>query len=213
MSMKLYYHPRSTYSQKALLAFYEKDVPFEREIITFGSPELKKLTPIGKLPVLMLDGGHKIPEATIIIEYLDSYFERGPRLIPGERDLGRQTRFYDRIGDLYVNESVSQIYFDSMKPAEHRNGELMKSLHARLDAMFTGYDEHLSQRTWVMGETFTMADCALIPSLGYARMLHPFDRWKNLSAYANRAFERPSFLKVREDLAPYLEKPALNYAS
>jgi glutathione S-transferase len=46
-----------------------------------------------------------------------------------------------------------------------------------------------------------MADCALIPSLGYGRTVHPFDRWKNLSAYAHRAFERPSFLAVTAELA------------
>jgi glutathione S-transferase len=52
-----------------------------------------------------------------------------------------------------------------------------------------------------------MADCALIPPLAYCRTLHPFDRWKNLSAYANRAFERPSFAQVQQDLAAYVGKP------
>lgn len=204
--MKLYYHPRSTYSQKVLLALHEKNISFTPSIINLGDPELKKISPFGKLPILELDDGHKIPESSIIIEYLDTYFDGGPRLFPEGRDLSRQTRFYDRLGDLYVNEPMSKIFFDTLKPVEKRDPEGTSAAHTRLDEMFAGFDEHLAKRTWVMGEQFTIADCALIPCLGYCRMIHPFERWKNLSAYANRAFERPSFIKVREELAPYLAK-------
>src|SRR5690606_37330087 len=51
--MKLYYHPRSRYSQKVLIALYEKQVPFTPVVLFPGNPddraELRKLTPIGKV--------------------------------------------------------------------------------------------------------------------------------------------------------------------
>ena len=47
-----------------------------------------------------------------------------------------------------------------------------------------------------------------MPPLEYCRTQHPFDRFKNLSAYAARAFERPSFARVQAELAPYLAKYA-----
>ena len=31
MALKLYYHPLSSYCQKALVALYENDIPFERK--------------------------------------------------------------------------------------------------------------------------------------------------------------------------------------
>jgi glutathione S-transferase len=37
-NMKLYYHPRSLYSQKALLALYEKQVAFTPVIIAPTDP-------------------------------------------------------------------------------------------------------------------------------------------------------------------------------
>ena len=208
--MKLYYHPRSTYSQKALLALYEKDLAFTPVVINPGDPqeraELLKLTPLGKVPVLVLDDDWKIPEASIIIEYLDTHFSTGARLIPEDVDLARQTRFHDRLADLYINDSIKKIFFDGLKPEGKRDPDGVAAAHQLLDTMFAGLDQHLGKRTWLMGDTFTMADCALVPSLGYARMLHPFDRWKNLTSYANRTFERPSFLKVAAELAPYLAK-------
>jgi len=208
--MKLYYTPRSTYSQKALIALYEKRASFTPAILSPNDPkdraELLKLTPLGKVPVLVLDDGWKIPESTIIIEYLDAHLSTGARLIPEDVDLARQTRFHDRLADLYVNDSVVKIFFDSLKPEDRRDPDGVATAHQRLDTMFTGLDEHLAKRTWLMGEAFSMADCALIPPLGYCRTLHPFDRWKNLAAYANRAFERPSVQQVHQELAPYLAK-------
>ena len=37
--MKLYHHPISTYSQKVLIALYEKGLDFEREIVQLMDPE------------------------------------------------------------------------------------------------------------------------------------------------------------------------------
>jgi glutathione S-transferase len=208
--MKLYYTPRSTYSQKALIALYEKRAEFTPVILSPVDPaeraELLKLTPLGKVPVLVLDNGWKIPESSIIIEYLDAHVPTGTRLIPDDVDLARQTRFHDRLADLYVNDSVSKIFFDALRPEGKRDPDGVAAAHQRLDTLFTGLDEHLGKRTWLMGDSFTMADCALIPPLGYARTLHPFDRWKNLASYANRAFERPSVQQVHRELAPYLAK-------
>ena len=199
--MKLYYHPRSTYSQKVLLAFHEKGVPFTPEVIDPGSPEgkavLAQVSPLGKIPVLVLDDGWKVPESSIIIEYLDTHFDGGARLIPEDRDLARQTRFHDRLADLYVTDPTFKLVLDASKPADQRDPAGVAAARARLDTMFAGLDQHLAKRSpWLMGDTFTMADCALIPALGYCRQVHPFERWKDLSAYANRAFERPSFLAI-----------------
>src|SRR5689334_20819066 len=97
--MKLYYNPVSPYSQKALTAFYEKNVSFEPEIVNFRDPAAmeayRKVNPLGKVPTLVLEDGWKIPESTIIIEYLEDHFT-GKQLIPAEKDAARQTRFHDR---------------------------------------------------------------------------------------------------------------------
>jgi glutathione S-transferase len=206
--MKLYYHPRSSYSQKTAMAFHEKGVAFEPVLIDprFDGPKLAEVTPFGKVPVLVLDDGTTMPESSIIIEYLDSHFTTGARLIPEDRDRARQTRFHDRVADLYVNDPMTKIAFDAMKPEAERDPAGVAKAHARLDAMFAGLDQHLAGRKWIMGDAFTLADCSLVPSLGYCRKLHPFQKWKNLSAYATRAFERPSFVKVDEELTQFFAK-------
>lgn len=213
--MKLYYFPRSMYSKKALLAFHEKQAAFTPVVVYPGDPqqraELDKLTPLGKVPLLILDDGWKIPESTIIIEYLDTHVATGARLIPEDPDRARQTRFHDRITDLYVNDSLSKIFFDGRKPEDKRDPDGVATARKRLDLLFGGFDENLSKRTWMMGDSFTMADCALVACLGLARELHPYDRWKHLTAYAHRAFERPSYAAMQADAE--VEVPGAKVAS
>jgi len=52
--MKLYYHPLSSYSQKKLMAFYEKGCGFEPVLINLmdekGKEDYKKIYPMGKVP-------------------------------------------------------------------------------------------------------------------------------------------------------------------
>ena len=190
--MQLYYHPRSPYSHKVMIALAEKRAAFEPIMIRPDDERFAKLTPIKKVPLLVLDDGWKIPESTIIVEYLDTHFSSGIQLIPDDRDQARQTRFHDRITDLYITEPLMALLF--------KRGDA-DAAHARIDAMLTGFDGNLAKRTWVMGNAFTMADCALIPSLRYARDLHPFDRYKHVSAYFARAVERPSVKGVFDDVA------------
>jgi glutathione S-transferase len=197
--MQLYYHPRSPYSHKVMIALAEKRISFEPVMVTPDDERLAKLTPIRKVPVLVLADGWKIPESTIIVEYLDGHFQAGTRLIPEDRDRARQTRFHDRIADLYLTEPLMALLFER---------DDAKAAHARIDAMLTGLDEHLGKRTWVMGDAFTMADCSLIPALRYARELHPFDRFRHVAAYFARALERPSVKGVVDEVAAHLAKSA-----
>lgn len=193
--MKLYYHPRSPYSHKVMIALAEKRVAHEAIMTKPSDEAFAALTPLKKVPLLVLDDGWKIPESTIIVEYLEGHVTTGTRLIPEDRDQARQTRFHDRIADLYLTEPLMTLLF--------ARGDA-EAAHTRLDAMLTGYEAHLAQRTWILGDPFTMADCALIPGLRYARELHPLDRYPHVAAYFARAVERPSVRGVLDEVARQL---------
>lgn len=210
--MKLYFLPVSSYSQKVLIAFYEKGVAFTPEVVTpFDPPEkkaaYKEINAYGKVPTLVLDDGHKIPESSIIIEYLEDEFGgSGTRLIPTDKTHARQTRFFDRIFDLYFNSPMQTIFFDSRKPEAERNPAAVAAARATLDISYKAFDKHFEKKTWAMGDAFTMADCAAAAALNYLSMLHPFESYKHLTAYAHRLAERPSVKRVRDEAKPMLAK-------
>jgi glutathione S-transferase len=207
--MKLYFHPLSTYSQKTLVALYEKGVSFEPQLTDIMNPEARaeyqRLYPLAKLPLLQLPDGHLVPESSIIIEYLDTHFEQGTRLIPEDRDLARRTRFHDRQFDLYVNDPFQKIFFDGFRPVEKRDPDGVAAARSRLDQMYRYFDHVLSKNTWLLGDVFTMADCAAVP-LAWLAHVHPYAEYPHLVAYSNRLSERPSVARVLSEAAPHVAR-------
>lgn len=207
--MKLYYHPISSYSQKTLMAFHEKGLAFEPSIVNLMDPaakaEYKAIYPIGKVPLLMDQKEERvIPESSIIIEYIDRHYPGGTKLIPDDPDLARQVRFRDRFLDFYVNDTMSKIFFDGMYPEDKRDPHGVAIAKETLLTAFGILDKEMAGKTWAMGDTFSMADCAAAPALNYCRMTQPFDSFPNVSAYLSRLTERPSFQKVMAEAKPYL---------
>ena len=208
--MKLYYHPLSTYAQKSLIAFYEKSIEFTPELVNLmdeaARDAYRKIYPLGKIPLLVLDDGQWIPESSIIVEYLDNHFSDGPKLIPDDPELSRQVRFKDRMYDLYLNESVAALIFESWKPESERNQELIERSKFRIGVMYDFMEQNLEKQTWTNGEAFTLGDCAAAPPLFYAQEKAPFDERPNIVAYWQRLRERPSIGRALDEAAPYLAK-------
>lgn len=95
--MKLYAHPFSSYCQKVLIALYERNIAFELCILNSAEAwaALEALWPLKKMPVL-IDHGQTLMEATIIIEYLDTFHADSNKLIPTANQAALEMRMMDR---------------------------------------------------------------------------------------------------------------------
>ncbi|MBL8512180.1 MAG: glutathione S-transferase family protein [Betaproteobacteria bacterium] len=206
--MKLYYNPLSTFAQKVLMALYEKNIAFERELVNlFDEPSrlaYEKMYPLGKIPMLQLEGDRKIPESGIIIEYLeDTYPHSGTRLIPEGKDEARQVRMVERMADLYINDPIVKLLFAKLGFAQYYDADLEKA-RKQIRVSYEHFNQRLANQDWLCGQ-FSMADCALIPPLHYAQMVAPFNEYPRLEMYWNRAQQRPSYQKVRAEFVPIWE--------
>ena len=209
MSLELYFHPLASFCQKALIAFYENDTPFEPHIVDLGdatsSAEFKKIWPIGKFPVLRDAAKNRtIPESSIIIEYLDLHYPGRTRLVSADVELAWQTRLRDRFYDLYVHEPMQKVVGDRLRPAGSKDPHGVTQARALLATAYGMIEQEMGSKTWAMGDAFSMADCAAAPALFYANLVMPFgDTHKNVAAYFARLMERPSFARAVEEAKPY----------
>ena len=211
MSLTVYLHPLASYCQKALIALYENDTPFTPQIVDLGNAAeraaLLKLWGIGKFPVLRDEARDQtIPESSIIIEYLDRHYPGRTRLVPADAELAWQTRLRDRFYDLYVHEPMQKIVNDRLRPAEKRDPSGVEEARARLQTAYGMIEQEMANRSWAMGDAFTMADCAAAPSLFYANLVMPFgETHQHVAAYFDRLKARPSYARVLEEAEPYLK--------
>ena len=204
MTLKLYAHPFSSYCQKAITAFYEKDVAFEQVMLDGSEPvagEFATLWPIGKFPVLT-DGERLVFEATSIIEYLDVESPATP-LIPAGPHTAFEVRMWDRFLDNYINYPQQRLVYAAIG-REANDGEGGAKWKAQLDTAYAYLDRHLAGRQWVASDTFSLADCGAAPALLYADWTHAIPKQHaSLWAYRDRLLARPSYARALDEARPF----------
>lgn len=210
MTLTLYFHPFSSYCQKALMALYENGTPFTAKVINLGDPasagELKAVWPLAKFPVLRDEvRGETVPESSVIVEYLARYYPGPVGLIPADPDLALKVRARDRFFDLYINDPMAKVVVDNFRPAGMNDPHGVAQAKSTLTNAYGILEKELAGKTWAVGETFTLADCAAAPFLFYANLISPLGGFPNLAAYYARVSARPSFQRALKEARPYCE--------
>lgn len=211
MSLKLYFHPLSSFCQKVLVAFYENDTPFEPHIVDLGdeagSAEFRRIWPIGKIPVLRDEASDRtVPESSIIIEYLAQHYPGRTRLVPADADRARQMRLRDRFYDLYVNVPMQKIVTDWLRPPGRNDPCGVEQARNLLRTAIGMVDRDMATNFWAMGDDFGMADCAAAPALFYADKVMPLgNTYTHAARYLARLMERPSFARALREAEPYFK--------
>jgi glutathione S-transferase len=206
--LTLYGHPFSSYTWKAQIALYEKDLPFDFCIIDADHPKhfaaLKARWPLGKFPVLE-DGDAVLIESSMIIEHLDLCYPVASRLIPDGRERALNVRFMDRVFDNHVMGPMQVIvaeHIPSLVPVA--DPARITRAKAALTTIYSWLESKLPETAWACSENFTMADCAAAPSLFYADWVHQIpEEMAQLKAYRARLLARPSVARCVEEARPY----------
>ena len=203
MSLVLYGHPFSSYTQKALIALYENDTPFEFREIGPDTPqhiaEWQQRWPMGTFP-LLVDGDRQFAETSIIIEYLQLAYPGPVRLLPADPMAALDVRFLDRFFDLHVMDAMQVAVSAAIGQVPMKSEDGLALATQRLERAYAWLEGHLAGRTWAAGEDYTLADCAASSSLFYADWTYQIpETYPLLRAYRARLLARPSFARAVDE--------------
>jgi glutathione S-transferase len=200
--MKLFYVP-GTCSLSPHIVLREAEIPFELDLvdrktkIAASGLDYKALNPKGSVPALQLDDGQVLTEGTAIIQYLaDVRPAKKLAPPPGTMEHYRLLEWLNFIAtDLHKGFSpfFSPFAPDAMKQAARE----------RLLDRFGFVDRKLAGKTFLMGDSFTIADAYLFVMYGWSKRFEvPLDTFPNLTAYFQRLAERPSIRAALSAEAP-----------
>jgi glutathione S-transferase len=207
MSLVLFGHPFSSYTQKVLIALYENDARFGFRNLGPDTPqhtaEWLERWPLRKFP-LLVDGTRNVAETSIIIEYLQLAHPGPVRLLPADPMAALDVRFLDRFFDLHVMNPVQHAVSGALTGHAAKRQEGLAHAAEMLERAYAWLEGHLAGRAWAAGADFTLADCAAAPSLFYADWTHRIpESFPALRAYRSRLLARPSFARAVEEARPY----------
>jgi glutathione S-transferase len=195
--MKLYFSPGAC-SLSPHIVSREAGIPLDleqvdnREKKTKSGQDFWAVNPKGQVPVLEIDGGQKLTEGPVIVQYLaDQKPASGLAPTPGTIDRYRVQE--------WLNFTTSELHksfgpiFRPTTPDEYKKIS-KENIGKRLDWV----DKQLAGKQYLMGDKFTIADAYLYTILRWTpRVEIDLAKWPNLKAYVDRVTARP---KVQEAL-------------
>lgn len=184
--------------QKVLWAAVEVGVEYEQIDVggQFGgldTEEYDALNPNRRVPTLQ-DGKTVIWESNVIVRYLARKYGAGT-LWPEDPETGAVADMWMEWKQTTLMKDLTTVFWGLIRtPPEERDKTAIENSAKELGKLFSRLDEHLKDRPFVAGETFTMGD---IPAGAAADRYYQLDCWHpslpRLEAWRARLAERPGF--------------------
>ncbi len=176
--MKLYSVDLSPYAARVRMQIYAKGIAgiaFEQPA-HWGLPQFREKFPIGRIPVLEIDG-NTIAESAVIAEYLEETCPE-PSLLgttPGEN---AQIRTLARVGEIYLIDNMFTLArqtgaLSRRSPAAARNDPVSEQLTVEVRRNLQALDRLIGEDGYACSGRITLADCALVPGLFLIETVFP----------------------------------------
>jgi glutathione S-transferase len=190
--MKLYYSPGAC-SLSPHIALREAGLPFDlvkkelhSQTLEDGS-DFRAINPKGYVPVLILDGGEALTEGPAIVQYVAD-------LVPGKK-LAPPAGTMERVRlQEWLNYITSELH-KTFSPLFNKQAseDWKAAARALLDRRIDYVAKALEGRDYLMGETFTVADCYLFTVLNWSHWVKiDLSRWPSVNEYLKRVAARPA---------------------
>ena len=175
--IKLYTHPMSSNARRAVMTAHLLGIPFESVVIDLAKGEQKKpeylaQNPNGRVP-LMVDGDVVLWESLAIMTYLAEK-TAGQTLYPTELVARAQVNKWLFWSAAHWGPAAAQLNYENMLKKMFGQGEPDAYTVKRAEALFQDFagtlDAELGRRRFIAGETLTLADVAIAPTLMYSDM-------------------------------------------
>ena len=203
------HHLENSRSQRVLWMLEELELTYEvkryerNKKTMLAPPELRRIHPLGKSPVIQDqdDGGRVIAETGAIVEYLVDKAD-GKLGAPPRRDDALAYRFWLHYAEgslmppLLLKLVLGRIPLMG-KPATKR-------IQPMIDVHLDFVEQSLADRPWFAGDRITAADVMMSVPLEAARSRAGLDKDRpNTIAWLEKVHARPAYQKALEVGGPY----------
>lgn len=134
--------------------------------------EMRKINPLLKVPMLVLDSGEKLIESSFILDYLDGEIPEEKRLTPASGPARRKVQQQCATALLAVEKAVQIYYETTLRPKEFAYAPWVERCTAQMHTAF-GMLEALPPSEAPAGASLTQADVTMAVVLRFAQYVLP----------------------------------------
>jgi glutathione S-transferase len=193
--MKLYFSPGAC-SLSPHIVLREAGLAFDLEQVdvrakkTAAGGDFFQVNPKGQVPTLLLDDGDILTEGPAIVQYIA---DKAPasKLAPAP---GTKERYHLAEWLNFITSELHKNFSPLYRPTTPEDYKPIA--RENLAGRFSYVDKKLAGRSFLLGDTFTVADAYLFVMTNWAKSLNvDLTAWSNVGAFRERVLARP---KVQE---------------
>jgi glutathione S-transferase len=190
--MKLYYSPGAC-SLSPHIVLHETGLAFEPVLASTKTHKLQDgtdyytINPKGYVPLLELDNGERLSEGPAIVQYLADLVP-DKKLAPPAGSMARY-RLMEWLN--FISTELHKSFSPLFNPAMPEDGK--KVYRDRLVTRYQYLDQQLAGKSYVMGDSFSVADAYLFVVTSWAKHVGvDVTGFGNVMAFMERMSKRPS---------------------
>jgi glutathione S-transferase len=202
--MRLYNSMSSPYCARVRLAIYAKDLHGIELAPRLPVEQLRAFNPFGKVPCLVMDDGMVVPESQVIVEYLEDRFPTPP-LRPLAPEARATMRLVARACDVYLLPALVKLLPHLRLPAS--DSAALETALAEINRLLGVVDGFVPERGHAAGPIFSLADCALVPTVKVTESLlsrlgqaEPLASAPHIAAWWERTRLEPAVARVLAEM-------------
>jgi glutathione S-transferase len=178
------------------------NLPFEHGNWSVGKDfeRIREYNPLGRVPVLVTDGGERLMESSAILDYLDELVGPERALLPRSGPERRQALRLMALATGAADKGVQQVYEGVFRPEPKRHQPWLDRCRVQMGSGLAAIDRHLGERgvsQWLVGKRMTQADITAVCVFTFLndalRVAEDEVMFESLSTLAKRCESLPAF--------------------
>jgi glutathione S-transferase len=200
--MKLLGQYDSPLVRRVAVSLHMLGIPFERDTRSvFGDADaIRQISPLGRIPALVLDDGEVLIETSAILDHLDETVGPERALLPLRGRERRRALQLIALSTGVLDKVAAIVYERTLRPPEKQFEPWLERCRVQVESGFAAL-EAATGEGWYLGDRPLQPDIAVACVLGYlplrAPALFPPGRTPRLERLLAAAEELPAFRATR----------------
>lgn len=189
----------SPYVRRVAISMRLQGIAFEHvQLSVFRhQDEMRKVNPLLKVPMLVLDSGERLIESTFILDYLDGEAPTEKKLVPASGNARRAIQQQCAIALVATEKAMQMHYEKALRPEEFSYEPWIARCAGQMHDAFAML-ESKPVSSLLSGEAITQADITIAVALRFALYVHPDQfpagRYPKLERLSDYCEALPAFL-------------------
>lgn len=168
--------------------------------------ELAEFTPLGRVPVLVLDDGEKIVDSAVIIDYALEVADPHFHFLPSNGAIRRRILYLSAIATGVMEKGVAVSYERYQRPKNKQYAPWLDRLLNQMRRGMANLEAAASDVQWMQGDRLSLADINAVVLYDFVQLIEPeltldaapcalpvlSGRLNRTSAFINNRYVRPA---------------------